>query len=264
MQRTWAELKAAADPQILTDLVLANRILYALAWSMPMAHVSARDPKRPDPISFFRAPAPALVKAEDIMAYDLDSRPVADRGCELCSSASSTVKSIGRGGCVCRRAQPFADRDPVQHQQDTARSVYHMASFIPPWCGVRDPRGRRHDRPSCATKTSGRRWPARLNPVALMRPRQCGVGRIEIRGVARAYYTEVNARLQLQARTLEGPLDLPRSAGVGEVQRRQGRQSRACLGHGCGRCRGVKRAGGAAEFPFCRPANADQVSKCLL
>jgi hypothetical protein len=26
----------------------------------------------------------------------------------------------------------------------------------------------------------------------------------------------------------------------------------------------VKRAGGAAEFPFCRPANADQVSKCLL
>ncbi len=48
MQPTEAELKAAVDPQILADLVLANRILYALGVVDAYGHVSARDPKRPE------------------------------------------------------------------------------------------------------------------------------------------------------------------------------------------------------------------------
>ena len=96
MQPTEADLKAAVDPQILADLVLANRILYALGVVDAYGHVSARDPKRPEHYFLSRALAPALVKADDIMAYDLDSRPVEDRGCEP-PSVSSTARSIERG-----------------------------------------------------------------------------------------------------------------------------------------------------------------------
>ena len=85
MQPTEADLKAAVDLQILADLVLANRILYALGVVDAYGHVSARDPKRPEHYFLSRALAPALVKVDDIMAYDLDSRPVEDRGCELYS-----------------------------------------------------------------------------------------------------------------------------------------------------------------------------------
>jgi hypothetical protein len=88
MQPTEAELKAAVDPQILTDLVLANRILYALG--VVDAAMCQRGRKRPD---HPRALAPALVKAED-HGLRLRSGPVADAAASY-SSASSTVKSIG-------------------------------------------------------------------------------------------------------------------------------------------------------------------------
>src|SRR5215467_8172877 len=118
---TEAELKAAADPQILSDLVLANRILYALGVLDGYGHVSARDPRHPQHFFLSRALAPALVKAGDIMAYDLDSRP---------------------GRCACRGAQPFADHHSVQHQQDrVAPGLPHELVYPARGAGVRDPRG---------------------------------------------------------------------------------------------------------------------------
>jgi HCOMODA/2-hydroxy-3-carboxy-muconic semialdehyde decarboxylase len=88
--------------------------------------------------------------------------------------------------------------------------VYHMASFIPPVvpvfeirevAGMTDLLVRNKDLGQALARTLGG------NPVALMR----GHGNVVVGpnlkyAVSRAYYTEVNARLQLQARTLEGPL----------------------------------------------------------
>jgi ribulose-5-phosphate 4-epimerase/fuculose-1-phosphate aldolase len=88
--------------------------------------------------------------------------------------------------------------------------VYHMASFIPPAVPVfeiREVAGMTDL--LIRTKALGEALARTLGdgPVALMR----GHGNVVVGAnlkyaVSRAYYTEVNARLQLQARTLEGPL----------------------------------------------------------
>src|SRR4029450_9158226 len=109
MPPTEADLKAVAEPQILTDLVLANRILYALGVVDAYGHVSVRDPKRPEHYFLSRALAPALVKADDIMAYDLDSRPVEDRGCELYSERfipGEGYRAREGGNAVVHRPSP--------------------------------------------------------------------------------------------------------------------------------------------------------------
>ena len=138
MQPNEAELKAAVDPQILADLVLVTRILYAAwrgrrLWPRPRA----RDPSGPELLLFSRALAPALVKAEDIMAYDLDSlsgRLIAAaralhperfihgevyRGPGRCAALWSTAHSP--------TVIPFSIR-----VRNRSSPVYHMASFIPP------------------------------------------------------------------------------------------------------------------------------------
>src|SRR5215471_11173055 len=130
---TEAELKAAADPQILSDLVLANRILYALGVLDGYGHVSARDPGHPEHFLLSRALAPALVKADDIMAYDLDSSPVEDRGCELYSERfihGEVFRARGDVHAVVHSHSPTII--PFSISKTALCPVYHMASFIPP------------------------------------------------------------------------------------------------------------------------------------
>jgi HCOMODA/2-hydroxy-3-carboxy-muconic semialdehyde decarboxylase len=208
---TEAELKAAADPQILNDLVLANRILYALGVVDAYGHVSARDPQHPQHFFLSRALAPALVKAEDIMAYDLDSRPVEDRGCELYSERfihGEVFRARGDVHAVVHSHSPTII--PFSISKTALRPVYHMASFIPPSVPVfeiREAAGMTDL--LIRTKALGEALARTLgaNALALMR----GHGNVVVGAnlkyaVFRAYYTEVNARLQLQARSLEGPL----------------------------------------------------------
>ena len=208
---TEAELTAAADPQILSDLVLANRILHALGVVDGYGHVSARDPRHPEHFFLSRALAPALVKADDIMAYDLDSRPVEDRRCELYSERfihGEVLRARGDVHAVVHSHSPTVI--PFSISKTALRPVYHMASFIPPAVPVfeiREVAGMTDL--LIRTKALGEALARTLggNSVALMR----GHGNVVVGAnlkyaVFRAYYTEVNARLQLQARTLDGPL----------------------------------------------------------
>jgi ribulose-5-phosphate 4-epimerase/fuculose-1-phosphate aldolase len=208
---TEAELKAAADPQILSDLVLANRILYAIGVVDGYGHVSARDPRHPEHFFLSRALAPALVTADDIMAYDLDSRPVEDRGCELYSERfihGEVFRARPDVHAVVHSHSPTII--PFSISKTPLAPVYHMASFIPPAVPVfeiREVAGMTDL--LIRTKALGQALARTLGngPVALMR----GHGNVVVGAnlkyaVSRAYYTEVNARLQLQARTLDGPL----------------------------------------------------------
>ena len=209
MPPTEADLKAAVDPQILADLVLANRILYALGVVDAYGHVSARDPKRPDHYFLSRALAPALVKADDIMAYDLDSRPVNDRGCDLYSERfihGEVYRARGDVHAVVHSHSPTVI--PFSISKTPLAPVYHMASFIPPAvpvfeirevAGMTDLLVRSKELGQALARTLG------ASPVALMR----GHGNVVVSAnlkyaVSRAYYTEVNARLQTIAIALGG------------------------------------------------------------
>src|SRR6476646_9925732 len=69
-----------ADPALIEDLVAANRILYDQGVVDGFGHVSARHDKDPNHYLMSRSMAPALVTADDILEYDLDSTPIDQRG----------------------------------------------------------------------------------------------------------------------------------------------------------------------------------------
>ena len=75
-------VRAAAppDPALIEDLVAANRILYDQNVVDGFGHVSARHDKDPSRYLLSRSMAPALVTADDIMEFDLDSNSTDPRG----------------------------------------------------------------------------------------------------------------------------------------------------------------------------------------
>jgi hypothetical protein len=68
---------AAAD---IDDLVAANRILADSGVLDGYGHVSMRHSGTPDRYFLSRSKSPAIITAEDIMAFDLDSNPVDQQG----------------------------------------------------------------------------------------------------------------------------------------------------------------------------------------
>jgi len=68
------------DPGAIEDLVVANRILANEKVLDGFGHVSIRDPRDPSRYLMSRSIAPATVTADDIMEYDLDSKPVDAKG----------------------------------------------------------------------------------------------------------------------------------------------------------------------------------------
>jgi HCOMODA/2-hydroxy-3-carboxy-muconic semialdehyde decarboxylase len=73
---TTAPRPGTPDPALLEDLVAANRILSDHGVLDAYGHMSARDPAHPQHYWISRSMAPALVTAADIIACDLDNRPV--------------------------------------------------------------------------------------------------------------------------------------------------------------------------------------------
>jgi ribulose-5-phosphate 4-epimerase/fuculose-1-phosphate aldolase len=65
-----------SNPALIDDLVAANRILADHGVLDAYGHISARDSAKPDLYWLSRSMAPALVTAEDIIEFDLDSNPV--------------------------------------------------------------------------------------------------------------------------------------------------------------------------------------------
>src|SRR4051812_18097988 len=127
-----AEIEGAVDPTILTDLVLANRILYRLGVLDSHGHVSVRDPKRPDHFFLARSLAPALVSAADIMAFDLDSSPVEPRRRALYSERfihGEIYRVRSDVNAVVHSHTPTVI--PFSISKTALRPVCHMASFMP-------------------------------------------------------------------------------------------------------------------------------------
>jgi len=78
--QTYPKSAGPADPKLIEDLIIANRILYQQGVVDAMGHVSVRHNKDPNRYLISLARAPELVTAADIMEYDLDSNPVRDPG----------------------------------------------------------------------------------------------------------------------------------------------------------------------------------------
>jgi Class II Aldolase and Adducin N-terminal domain len=95
--QTAAPSAGSVEPQLIEDLVAANRILADQGVLDGWGHVSVRHPRDPNHYLLSRSRAPELVSAEDIMEFDLDSNPVDGRGRLFTRNDSSTAKSTRRG-----------------------------------------------------------------------------------------------------------------------------------------------------------------------
>jgi ribulose-5-phosphate 4-epimerase/fuculose-1-phosphate aldolase len=211
MKSTEADIKAAADPRMLDDLVLANRILFALGVLDGYGHVSVRDPKDPHHFFLARSLAPALVTLDDIMVFDRDAEPVEERGRAMYSERyihGEVYRVRPDVHSVVHSHSPTVI--PFSISKTALRPVYHMASFIPQAVPVFEIRETAPVGDLLIKSNALGRALARTlgqNSVALMRGHGNVVVGPDLRyAVFRAYYTEINARLQLQAHTLEGPL----------------------------------------------------------
>ena len=204
--------KLSASRGLVEDVVAASRVLAMHEVLDAYGHVSARSDRRPERFIMSRSLAPALVGAADLMELDLESEP---------------LKGDKRKGFLERyihgeiyRARP--DVMAVVHSHSASvipfgvtraklRPLYHMGSFL--WSGapvfeIRKVKEENdlliRDRPL------GKALAHCLGACTCVLMRGHGmtvVGGSVPEAVFRSIYTEMNARLQIQATRLEGPIE---------------------------------------------------------
>jgi ribulose-5-phosphate 4-epimerase/fuculose-1-phosphate aldolase len=197
------------DAALLDDIVTGSRILADFGVLDGFGHVSARDPANPNHFLMSRSLAPALVAADDIMEFDLDGNAVDARGRSL------FLERFIHGEIY--RARP--DVMSVVHthspgvipytiSQVPLRAVFHNAAFLAAGAPLWDIRKDFGETDMLVRNAAiGKDLALTLADKAVVLMRGHGdvtVGPSVKLAVFRAYYTDVNARLQSQAIALGG------------------------------------------------------------
>jgi len=206
---------ATADPdekRRIDDLVIANHILANQNILDAWGHVSIRSARNPKHFYLSRSLAPALVKAEDIMEYDEDSKPVDARGRAL------YLERFIHGEVY--RARP--DVQAVVHSHSPAvipfsmtdvplRMAFLLGAFLGSGAPVFEIRGSAGNASNMQVTDQARgvALAKRLGSAEIVLMRGHGdtvVGPTIKVAVARAVYAEVNARIQMDAIRLGRPI----------------------------------------------------------
>ncbi|HET7197246.1 MAG TPA: class II aldolase/adducin family protein [Burkholderiales bacterium] len=204
--------KLSASKGLVQDLVAASRILAAHGVLDAYGHASARSDRRPERFVMSRSRAPALVTAADLMELDAESEPLPG------DKRKGFIERYIHGEIYRARPDVMAivhshspSAIPFGITRTKLRPVYHMASFL--WSGapVWDIRTVREendllvrDRPLGQALAGAL---GRCNCVLMRGHGMTVAGESVPEAVFRAIYTEMNARLQLQAAQLEGPIE---------------------------------------------------------
>jgi ribulose-5-phosphate 4-epimerase/fuculose-1-phosphate aldolase len=192
-------------PELIEDLVAANRILSDQGVVDGFGHVSARHPGDPSRFLLARSMAPGLVTAEDIMEFDLDGNALEARGRALYAERfihSEIYKAYPEINAVVHSHSPSII--PFGATKVTLRPIYHMSSFLGagvPVFEIRESGGPATDM-LIRNPDLGAALARRLGDAAVVLMRGHGdvvVGRSVRQVVFRAVYTEINARLQAEA-----------------------------------------------------------------
>jgi len=199
------------DAAVIEDLVAASRIMAQHGVLDAWGHVSIRHPANPERYLLSRARAAALVSAEDIMEFDLDSNPVDQRGRRMFLERfihGQAYRARQDVNAVVHSHSPTMI--PFSVTGEPLKAISHLASFlvqkVPVW-EIRDvgvTQGllvTNNMQGHSLAKTLGD------GPVALMR----GHGNLVVapdikRAVHRALYTEINAQQLATALSFKRPI----------------------------------------------------------
>ena len=221
---------AAPDPQLIDDLVAANRILADQGVLDGFGHVSARHDKRPDRFLLARSMAPGLVTAADLMTFDLDGQATGG------DARAPYLERFIHGEIY--RARP--DVKAVVHSHSPSvlpfgvtetplKPLYHMAGFLgagAPVFEVRDVAGPDNDlligdaaRGRALARTLG------AGMVVLIRGHGWVAAGASVRiAVLHAVYTEIDARAETEALKL-GPVTFLNQAEAARTMAQNDRQA---------------------------------------
>ena len=204
--------KIAGSKTLIDDLVAGSRILADHGVLDAYGHVSARSDKRPDHFIMSRSRAPALVTAADLVEWNADSEAATG------DKRKGFIERYIHGEIYRARPEVMAvvhshspSVIPFGVTKTKLRPIYHMGSFL--WSGtpVWDIRKVREendllvrDRPLGAALAGAL---GKCNCVLMRGHGMTVIGASVQEVVFRAIYTEMNARLQLQATQLEGPIE---------------------------------------------------------
>ena len=191
------------------ELVAANHILFDQGVVDGFGHVSVRHPASGDRFLLARSIAPALVRAADIMEFDLDANPLDAGGRALYLERfihSEIYRARPDAGAVVHSHSPAVV--PFSVARGVAlRAVSHLGGILGEGCPVfeiREAAG-----PGTDLLIRNRALGAALakslgpGPVVLMRGHGCTVVGSTVRhAVFNAVYTELSAALQSEAMRL--------------------------------------------------------------
>ena len=197
------------DPALLEDIVVGSRILADFGVADGFGHVSARHPTNPNHFLMSRSLAPALVTADDIMEFDLDGNPVDARGRTVFLERfihSEIYKARPDVMSVVHTHSPGVI--PFSVSKVPLRAMFHNPAFlavgVPVW-DIRKDFGETSMLVNNAALGKSLAETLGDKPVVLMRGHgDVTVGPTVKMAVFRAYYTDVNAKLQAQAIALGG------------------------------------------------------------
>ena len=206
------KLKLSASRELVQDLVAASRILAQHGVLDAYGHVSARSDRKPGRFIMSRSLAPALVTAADLMELDPDSEPLAG------DKRKGFIERYIHGEIYRSRPDVMAvvhshsaSVIPFGATRTRLRPIYHMASFL--WSGAPVFEIRKQSEENdllIRDRPLGKALAETLGgcTCVLMRGHGMTVVADSIPAVVfRAIYTEMNARLQIQAMQLEGPIE---------------------------------------------------------
>jgi HCOMODA/2-hydroxy-3-carboxy-muconic semialdehyde decarboxylase len=198
-----------ADVALIDDIVTGSRVLADFGVLDGFGHVSARHPANPNRFLMSRSLAPALVTADDIMEFDLDGNAVDARGRTLFLERfihSEIYRARPDVMSVVHTHSPGVI--PYTISKVPLRAVFHNAAFLAAGAPVWDIRKDFGETDMLVRNAAiGKTLALTLGdrPVVLMRGHgDVTVGPSVKLVVFRAYYTDVNARLQSQAIALGG------------------------------------------------------------
>ena len=123
--------RTAADPVLVEKVVLANRILYRQGVVDGFGHVSARHDQSPGHFLLARNMAPALVRRDDILTFDLDGEALDANGRRVYLERFIHAEIY--------RARPDVQAVVHSHSpsvipfgvtQQPLRPIFHMSGFL--------------------------------------------------------------------------------------------------------------------------------------
>ena len=193
-----------AAVELISEIVVANRILFRHNVFDSFGHISVRHDKDPERYLMSRHLAPGLVTENDIVTFDLDSNPVVDVGTRYYSErfihgeiykARPDVAAIVHSHAAA--LIPFgATKTPL-------RPICHMSAFLGagvPVFDLRDAAGMTDMMVSTPELAQGLAGAFADKPMVLIRGAGAAVVGGSVRQVVyRSIYAVHNARLQLDA-----------------------------------------------------------------